>query len=200
MCVPLFPPLSPPKHVAYTFLHLTVSGLPADVVAASLDIDQSEVENTSKLVGTLHVPLPVTILPPRFHRFLITSPSHLRSVPNAVASTAPASPPSSSRRMSQLGPLPTPAMTTLPPPPPPITARRVTSILTKAVSRTRVSSSDSSLPSESWVSDTLPSPHSPSYAAVGVEREPLVAMSRLESPSLPMACTTVRSMNCQANA
>lgn len=55
------------------FLRLTVFGLPADVVAASLDIDPSEVEKISEMVGTLYISFPVIVLPldlidPRYHR------------------------------------------------------------------------------------------------------------------------------------
>lgn len=64
MCVshlPPYRPKSPPRHVAYASLYITVFGLPADVVAASLGIDPSEVEKISELVGTLHVPFQIII-------------------------------------------------------------------------------------------------------------------------------------------
>lgn len=63
MCVshPPYRLKSIPTRVAYTFLYLTVFGLPADVVAASLGIDQSEVEKISELVGILYVPFQIII-------------------------------------------------------------------------------------------------------------------------------------------
>jgi hypothetical protein len=60
MCVSPYRPKSPRGRLAYTFLCLTVFGLPADVVAASLGIDPSEVEKISALVG-----------PPLYASFLI---------------------------------------------------------------------------------------------------------------------------------
>ena len=44
-------PIVLPRSAAYTFLLLTVFGLPTDVVAASLGIDPSKVQEISDSVG-----------------------------------------------------------------------------------------------------------------------------------------------------